>query len=293
MKDVKTTESSLLETGSPTKVEETALNLEKVTNHQQSDEEMSSPNAESQVETDKSEVVHITVETVNEDDHDRVNDKEASIKNASVVEACVKSFKSFFNKLLWCKLFEPSVKMTGQNLSEAMERYSEYLLKNYRSQSEFHAVLKQRLKSLSHTLPGLDKLQPGETGPNFLTVFDLSCKLLHAICTLPVHKDTDILHGEVLSFILMCSNLYRKVFSEENGSRVELPPWLLSLFISSCFVSDFAIQAKSIDCLLQQLTLSSATDVDFAYSSDQRIIASISKHQLNLIASSYNLYLVS
>ena len=93
-------------------------------------------------------------------------------------------------------------------------------------------------------------------------------------------------------------NLICRVFaageSGENGGKLKLPDWLMSMFICSCFIADsFPLQAKAIDCMLQQFVLSSTQSAELAFSEDQSIIPSITRRQLAVIKHSYNLFLVS
>ena len=97
--------------------------------------------------------------------------------------------------------------------------------------------------------------------------------------------------------VFLCLSLYQfffhVLFIDEHSENGNLPSWLMSMFICSCFISDnFPLQAKAIDCMLQQFVLSS-TQSELHFSEDQRIIPSITKNQLSIIKNSYNLFLVS
>ena len=137
---------------------------------------------------------------------------EASIPNSSVVEACIKSIKLFFDKLLKSKLFKPSLNEKGNNFEEILLNYSKYLMKSFADAKTFENELVCRLRMTKSNSKMMISETPNDCAildsvyqkrislednvDEFMRVFDLSCKLLHAICTLPIHKDADALQGK-------------------------------------------------------------------------------------------------
>ena len=142
---------------------------------------------------------------------DSVSGKDC-VRELSVVQACITSFKQFLHQFLMCKIFRPAFKDDKIVCESMIESYSFYLMKEYSSSDAFNVELKSRLKdfgslrssailmesNVDHCTDGdkggaapFMKIEVGENWEDLLEAFDLSCKLLQSFCTLPVHKQND------------------------------------------------------------------------------------------------------